>query len=100
MSFESLSSDFYGYENALSNQEKDLIVRLRANLEAEVRPIVNEHWANAEFFPRSIVTGLADLGLFGQPWKETRVFENTAVFRGWVALELARVDASLATLVG
>ena len=100
MSFESLSSDFYGYENKLSDQEKDLIVRLRAYLEAEVRPIVNEHWANAEFFPRSIVKGLADLGLFGQPWKETQEFENSAVFRGWVALELARVDASLATLVG
>jgi len=100
MSFESLSSDFYGYENGLSDQEKELIVRLRAYIEAEVRPIVNEHWANAEFFPREIVKGLADLGLFGQPWKETRQFENSAVFRGWVALELARVDASLATLVG
>jgi glutaryl-CoA dehydrogenase len=100
MSFESLSSDFYGYENALSDQEKELIVRLRAYIEAEVRPIVNEHWANAEFFPREVVKGLADLGLFGQPWKETRQFENSAVFRGWVALELARVDASLATLVG
>ena len=100
MSFESLSSDFYGYENGLSDQEKELIVRLRAYIEAEVRPIVNEHWANAEFFPRSVITGLADLGLFGQPWKETRQFENSAVFRGWVALELARVDASLATLVG
>ncbi|MET4583498.1 glutaryl-CoA dehydrogenase [Conyzicola nivalis] len=100
MSFESLSSDFYGYENGLSDQEKELIVRLRAYIEAEVRPIVNEHWANAEFFPREVVKGLADLGLFGQPWKETRQFENSAVFRGWVALELARVDASLATLVG
>jgi len=100
MSFESLSSDFYGYENKLSDQEKDLIVRLRAYLEAEVRPIVNTLWADAEFFPRSIVKGLADLGLFGQPWKETQRFENSAAFRGWVALELARVDASLATLVG
>jgi len=100
MSFESLSSDFYGYENALSDQEKDLIMRLRAYLDAEVRPIVNKLWADAEFFPRKIVTDLAEMGLFGQPWKETRRFENSAVFRGWVALELARVDASLATLVG
>ena len=100
MSFESLSSDFYGYENGLSEQEKDVIVRLRAYIEAEVRPIVNGLWAGAEFFPRSVIKGLADLGLFGQPWKETRQFENSAVFRGWVALELARVDASLATLVG
>jgi glutaryl-CoA dehydrogenase len=100
MSFESLTSDFYGYENQLSDQEKDLIVQLRDYLEKEVRPIVNGLWANAEFFPRSIVKGLAGLGLFGQPWKETQRFENSAVFRGWVALELARVDASLATLVG
>jgi len=99
MSFEPLSSDFYGYENSLSDREKDVIVRLREYLEAEVRPIVNDHWARAEF-PHQIVKGLADLGLFGMPWKETQEFENSAVFRGWVALELARVDASVATLVG
>jgi len=100
MTFEPLSSDFYGYENALSPQEKELIVELRAFLETEVRPIVNGLWADAEFVPRRIVQGLAGLGLFGQPWEETKRFENSAVFRGWVALEIARVDASVATLVG
>ncbi|WP_213814328.1 acyl-CoA dehydrogenase family protein [Glaciihabitans sp. dw_435] len=99
MSFEPLAADFYGFENSLSDREKDVIVRLREYLEAEVRPIVNDHWARAEF-PRQIVKGLADLGLYGMPWEETRAFENSAVFRGWVALELARVDASVATLVG
>jgi len=99
MSFEPLASDFYGYSNALSDREKDVIVRLREYLEEEVRPIVNDHWARAEF-PTQIVKGLADLGLFGMPWAETREFENSAVFRGWIALELARVDASVATLVG
>ncbi|MCU1524515.1 MAG: acyl-CoA dehydrogenase [Microbacteriaceae bacterium] len=99
-SFEPIPSDFYGYENALMDREKQLIVELRAFLEAEVRPIANDLWTKAEFFPRSIVKGLADLGLFGQSWEETRTFENSAVFRGWVALELARVDASVATLVG
>jgi glutaryl-CoA dehydrogenase len=100
MSFELLNSDFYGYENRLTDREKELITELRVYLEAEVRPIINGLWANAEFFPRKIVTDLAAMGLFGQPWEETRRFENSAVFRGWVALELARVDASLATLVG
>lgn len=100
MSFAPLSSDFYGYENALEDREKEAIVRLRAFLDAEVRPIVNDLWARAEFFPREIVRGLADLGLYGLPWPETRRFENSAVFRGWVALELARVDAGAATLVG
>ena len=98
--FEPLNCDFYGYENALTDQEKELIVRLRAYLDAEVRPLVNDLWAKAEFYPRSIITGLADFGLYGQSWEETSQFANTAVFRGWVALELARVDASLATFVG
>jgi glutaryl-CoA dehydrogenase len=99
MSFEPLSSDFYGFENSLSGQEKDLIVRLREYLETEVRPLVNDHWARAAF-PTPVVKGLADLGLFGMPWKETQPFANSAVFRGWIALEIARVDASIATLVG
>jgi glutaryl-CoA dehydrogenase len=99
MSFATLSADFYGYENSLSNNEKDLIVRLREYLEAEVRPIVNDYWARGEF-PLQIVKEFADLGLFGMPWDETKPFKNSAVFRGWVALELARVDASVATLVG
>ena len=100
MAFEALRSDFYGYENALTDQEKELIVQLREYLDREIRPIANDLWAKAEFFDRKVVKDLADLGLFGQPWEETRRFENSAVFRGWVALELARVDASVATLVG
>ncbi|MCU1550178.1 MAG: acyl-CoA dehydrogenase [Glaciihabitans sp.] len=99
MSFELLSSDFYGYEDALSDQEKAVIMRLREYLETEIRPLVNDHWAKAEFIYPA-VQGLADLGLFGLPWEETQPFANSAIFRGWVALELGRVDASVATLVG
>ncbi len=101
MSFETIGADFYGFENKLTDQEKDLIVRLREFLDENVRPIANDLWAKGEFFDRDVVvTGLAELGIFGQPWAETQQFANSAVFRGWVALELARVDASAATLVG
>lgn len=99
--FEPIPSDFYGYENALTDQEKEFIERLRAFLERSVRPVANDLWAKAEFFDRDIVVrGMAELGLFGMPWPETQAFPNSAVFRGWVALELARVDSSAATLVG
>jgi glutaryl-CoA dehydrogenase len=100
MTFEQLSSDFYGFANALTAKEKDKLMELRGFLDAEVRPYANDLWAKAEFFPRSVHTGLANLGLYGMPWEEVRPFENSAVFRGWVALELARCDASVATLVG
>ena len=62
--FTPLISDFYGYESLLSEHEKQYIVKLRAFLESEVRPIMNDLWTKAEFFPRHIVDGLAELGQF------------------------------------
>ncbi|MDQ1581303.1 MAG: glutaryl-CoA dehydrogenase [Microbacteriaceae bacterium] len=99
MAFEPLASDFYGYESLLTDREKSFIADLRSYLETDVKPIVNEHWEKAEF-PASIIPGLHGLGTIGLGYEETRAFENSAVFRGWVALELSRVDASVSTYVG
>ncbi len=101
MSFEALTADFYGYENTLSAAEKDTIVALRAFLDAQVRPVANDLWAKAEFFDMSVHRGLADLGMYSNPYPSIAKLQgNSAVFRGWCALELGRVDASAATLVG
>lgn len=99
MAFEPLAADFYGYETLLTDREKSFIADLRQYLEAEVRPIVNEHWERAEF-PMAVIPKLHELGLVGLGSPETRPFENSAAFRGWVALELSRVDASVSTYVG
>ncbi len=99
MTFEPLASDFYSYEILLTDQEKQALAELRHYLEAEVKPVVNEHWEKATY-PAGIMKGLAATGAFSFAWEETKPFENSAVFRGFVALELARVDASIATLVG
>ncbi len=99
MSFEPLASDFYAYESLLADPEKEALAKLRAWLEADVKPIVNDYWDRAEF-PMQIVKPLADLGTLSYAWDETKPFENSAVFRGFVQLELARVDASVATFVG
>ncbi|TFC43092.1 MULTISPECIES: acyl-CoA dehydrogenase family protein [Cryobacterium] len=99
MNFELLPSDFFGYENLLTDQEKTALTNLRAYLESDVRPIVNGCWERAEF-PAEVIRPLAQLGAYSFGWPETRPFENSAVFRGFVALEVARVDASVATFVG
>ncbi|MCI2958032.1 acyl-CoA dehydrogenase family protein [Agromyces atrinae] len=99
MTFEPLASDFYAYENQLTDVEKESIAELRAWLEADVAPIVNDYWERAEF-PMQVIEPLARLGVLSHGWEETRRFENSAVFRGFVALELARVDAGVATFVG
>ncbi len=97
--FTPLSSDFYGFAKRLTDQEQDLLMRLRHFLETQAKPVVNDYWDRAEF-PHELVKPLADLGVLGLGFDETKPFENSAVFRGFVALELARIDASLATFVG
>ncbi|QTX05252.1 acyl-CoA dehydrogenase family protein [Agromyces archimandritae] len=99
MTFETLASDFYDFESALSDQEKEAVAKLRAWLESEVRPIIGDYWERAEF-PKQIVKPLADLGVLSYAWDETKPFENSALFRGFLAVELARVDASVGTFVG
>ena len=99
MSYEPLTSDFYSYGSLLTGREQEALAALRAWLERDVQPIVNDHWERAEF-PMEVVKPLADLGVLSYAWDETAPFENSAVFRGFVALELARVDASVGTFVG
>lgn len=99
MSYEPLASDFYSYGSLLTDREQQALAELRAWLERDVRPIVNDHWERAEF-PIEVVRPLAEHGALSYAWDETKPFENSAVFRGFVALELARVDASVGTFVG
>jgi glutaryl-CoA dehydrogenase len=99
MTFEVLGSDFFGYQNMLSDREKSALSDLRAYLQSDVRPIVNGCWERAEF-PTEIIKPLARLGAYSFGWEETKPFENSAVFRGFVALEMARVDAGVSTFVG
>ncbi|TXK16270.1 acyl-CoA dehydrogenase family protein [Homoserinibacter sp. GY 40078] len=99
MTFSPLASDFYGFEGRLTETEREALAGLRAWLEADVKPIVNDFWERAEF-PREILPAFHAQPVFGMQWEETKTFENSALYRGWVALELARVDASIATYVG
>ncbi len=99
MSYSPLSSDFYGYSDLLTEVEKNNLAALREDLEREVRPGLAKLWEDAEF-PAALPKILAKHGAMSHSWDETRLFPNTAVFRGFVALELARIDASVATFVG
>lgn len=99
MTFTTLASDFYGFEAQLADHEKDALMRLRTFMETEVKPVVDDYWERAEF-PRQILPGLHQQQVFGNLWAETKAGDYSAVYGGWTALEMARVDASIATYVG
>jgi glutaryl-CoA dehydrogenase len=94
-----LEADFFGFQSRLTAEEQDAAVRIREFFRREVRPIADSFWARAEF-PYEIIRPLAAQGVMGAFVPEVRQFENSAVYRGWVAMEMARVDASIATFVG
>ena len=94
-----LPSDLYGFAAGLTETEAESVLALRSYLEAEVAPIADEFWERAEF-PHQVVKPLADLGVMGTEWESTRRFASSALYQGWMALELSRVDASVGTFVG
>ncbi|AWB85808.1 acyl-CoA dehydrogenase family protein [Mycetocola zhujimingii] len=99
MSFEPLASDFYGFESLVSDREKDALMRVRSYMETTVRPVINDYWERAEF-PHELITSFLETDVARYGFEEVRPFENSAVFRGLVAMEMARVDASMATFIG
>jgi glutaryl-CoA dehydrogenase len=99
LSFTPAISDFYSLSSSLPDHEKAFLANLRTYLETDVAPALTPHWEKATF-PNEIVAGLSKAGVLGMAHEESWVFENSHLFRGWVAFELGRVDASVATFVG
>lgn len=97
--YEPLAADFLNTHEYLSDREKVTLAQLRALLTQYATPHVNDWWRDAEF-PHELRKTLAAGGWFNHAYEQTRPFENSALFRGMLALELARVDASLATFFG
>lgn len=99
MTFTPLASDFYGFAADLTDAELASLAEIRAFMEERVRPVILDHW-HRDAFPTELIPELGALGIVGAAWPETAPFENSAVYRGWVALEMSRVDASVSTFIG
>ncbi|GAA1928049.1 acyl-CoA dehydrogenase family protein [Microbacterium aoyamense] len=94
-----LDADFYAFQHQLTPAEQGALRGIREFLETEVRPFADDHWERAES-PRHLIPRIAELGLYANAFPETAQFENSSVFRGWVALEISRADPSTATFIG
>src|SRR5690348_11969094 len=86
-----LAGDLYAFQGLLSEDEAATVHRVRDFLAAEVVPIANDYWARAEF-PAHLIKQFAGLELAGR--------ERSSLLNGWLALEMAHADASMATFYG
>jgi glutaryl-CoA dehydrogenase len=94
-----VDGDFYHISATMSEEDQALLHRVRTFMETEVAPIINEYWIREEF-PHQIVPGLAALGIAGQAYRGYGCPGKSAVLDGLVAVEMARVDSSIATFFG
>jgi len=93
------NSDFYQVTEILSQEEREKLRKLRLFLEEKAAPIVTDYWKR-DAFPFELVPGLRDLGLAGLGLNGYGCPGGSTLFAGFVYMELARVDASLATFMG
>ncbi|MFC4119039.1 acyl-CoA dehydrogenase family protein [Nonomuraea zeae] len=94
-----LTGDFYAFENLLDEEERRTLVRVREFLKERVVPVANDCWARAEF-PLDLVQGYADLGIAGLAYPECPGPKPSGLLSGFLAMEMAHADASMATFFG
>ncbi len=94
-----VSGDFYDIASTLGAEDAAIVRRVRAFMEAEVAPIITRYWIRAEF-PFELIPKLAELRIAGLSYAEYGCPGKSTTLDGLVALEMARVDASMATFFG
>jgi glutaryl-CoA dehydrogenase len=91
--------DFYGIRSVLSEEDQDVLRRVRSFMEENVAPIINDYWMRDEF-PHQILPGLKELGIAGTAYEGYGCPGKSTLLDGFLAMELARVDSSIATFFG
>jgi len=93
------AGDFYDIKGLLSADERAVLDRVTAFMDAEVKPIANEYWLRGEF-PRQLIDGFRELAIAGLSYTEHGCPGGSNLLAGLVGQELCRVDASIGTFYG
>src|SRR3954452_16543912 len=94
-----LPADVLGFQSLLPDEEQKELLALREFLDSEVRPRVNAAWAAAEF-PMDLIPRFAAADIVGRSYDWEGRPRASRLFTGFQAMELARVDPSMATFLG
>ncbi|HEY5877834.1 MAG TPA: acyl-CoA dehydrogenase family protein [Nakamurella sp.] len=92
-------TDYYLLSDLLTDEEREIRDRVRAFVDTEVLPIINDYWERAEF-PFELVPKLAQLGVVGGPIQGYGCPGLSRLAQGMVTLEMSRGDGSVNTFLG
>ena len=92
-------SDFYSLELLLDPAGRQKLQQVREFMEKEIEPVINRHWTREEF-PRDLIPAIGQLEIVGLAYDGYGCAGGGNLLDGMVAMELARVDSSMATFFG
>jgi len=94
-----VNGDFYELDKTLTDEDRDIQLKVRAFMDTEIRPIANEYW-NKAHFPMHIIPLMAKLNICGLTYHGYGCAGKSALLEGFIAMEMARVDSSISTFFG
>ena len=93
------NSDFYQLADVLTAGEKAIVKNVRTFMETKVQPIINKYWSD-DAFPFELLPLIKELQVGGLGYEGYGCAGGSQKLFGFVAMELARVDASICTFFG
>jgi len=93
------NSDFYDLTETLTSEELSVVRQVRTFMETSVAPIITKYWIE-DTFPFELLPELKKLNIGGVAMKGYGCRGGTALLFGLIAMEMARIDASIATFFG
>ena len=94
-----LATDYFLLRDELTDDELDVLRRVRAFVDGEVLPTINGYWERAEL-PWPLIHRLGELGIVGEDIHGYGCPGLGAIACGLVNMELNRGDGSLGTIFG
>src|ERR1700759_3657148 len=90
------SPDYYLLDELLTDDARAVRERVRAFVESDVLPVINDYWDRADF-PWALVPKLAGLGVVGSTIEGYGCPGLSPLAAGMVTLEISRGDGSVNT---
>ncbi len=84
-----IDGDFYNISHTLNPEERALQLKVRAFMEEEVKPIVNDFWLRGEF-PHHLIPKVAELDICGIAYEGYSNPVRSYLMEGVLAMEMAR----------
>src|ERR1700758_3852611 len=93
------NSDFYEVTECLNETELATLKQVRAFMESKVAPVITKYWLE-DAFPFELLPAFRELNIMGAGYEGYGCRGGSTLFSGFLAMEVARVDASIATFYG